>query len=243
MGTRLHKRLGYGYANPQGSSDADAVINLVNPKSFLLNEDRLPFESMQEAWEDYVVFADAWSKERKDRSILLDPWFLRDRIKNAQRVPFVQEVVHRAYKEYATNDVIMVTPVGLLDTWSRFDNIIDYVEEQNIGRKTDLVDEVHTFQNGIYPFQASYLRTDTMETLSNDIMFWIRACNNDERPDSLSDLNDMAQLGGFDSHEHALGLVIPKPPADAVVMALWGKLFLHEEDAYKMRPVYYKYWS
>lgn len=243
MGIRLRKRLGYGYATPKGSADEQAVPRIVNPESFLLNEDRLPFDNMQEAWEDFSSFADAWAKDQGDRVILLDPWFLRDRIKEGKRLPFVQEVVCKSDQEFdEKHDVIAVTPVGLLESWTRFDNMIDYVEEQNIARRTDLASEVHVLTNGIYPFSATYLRQDTMERLDNDIMYWIRGCNDDTGSYSQGGLDDLAQLAGFESHAQALELVIPKPPEDAVAIALWGKLFLNEADAYKMRPLYYKYW-
>lgn len=239
MSTRLYKRIGYGYAHSVTSADdLGSVSKMLNTESFLLKEENLPFKNMQDAWKDFADFADNWLTTQDDRTIILDSWWIRECIKKSQQLPLIYDVVRQTDEEDKSSDAIILTPLLLINNWTRFDDAIDYIEENSIAQNYTLESEVHTFNDGIYPYNT-YIRKDTLELIDhNSIMPWIRARNdNQDYPDYF------AQKAGFSSHAEALELVIPNPPADLVALALWGKLFINDDDAYRMSPIYYKWWG
>lgn len=245
MGTRIHKRLGYGYVT--GPGDDRSVTDMLNPASFLLNESNFPFASREEAIADFIAFAERWEKEHEDRRpLLMDAAMLKMTEDPQQRARdfdlhyLVSASDNDEDDSPQGKDIFVLTPVGMRKEWYRYDDIIDYIEDMSIAQNYDLTDSIHVLDGGIWPHSGTYIRLDTCERVGPHIMDWIRA-RNDEKARYAS-MDQLAQWAGFKDHEEAERLVRAKPSDDAVVLALWAEVFKDPEDAYRMQSLLYKYW-
>lgn len=241
MGTRIRKRLGYGYVTPV---DAEVTTtDMLNLDSFLFKEEASPFKNKEEATEDYLAFAQQWSKDHADtHPFLMDPLMMKQAADEGK--PGILDLfgaVGRSDDEFSSNhDVFILTPFGMLKEWYRFDDMIDYIEDMNFAQNYSLEEDVRVLPDGIWPHSGTYIRLDTGERVNNQIMDWIRGRNN--KDSRWTSMDRLAQLGGFESDDEAQRLVAAKPSDDAIVLALWAQVFKNPEDAYRMKSIYYKCW-
>lgn len=243
MGTRLHKRIGYGYSNNIGSD----LESLINPDSVLLDEDRLyeKYGSLETAFGSYVDFATHYQQQKTEagqRVFLTDPSVYRNDASHDLNRRFARAVLVSNREWDAPVEMVLVTPVWMMEEWSRSSDSIDYVERELAG-DSSLDTDVKLLRSNVYPFAGSFLNTETLEPIADNwaIMPYIRARNKGE---SVGVLDELARnMGiGLSSHEEAERIVHPAPAPDAIVLALWGKLFKESRSAYLMNALYTSYW-
>lgn len=165
MGIRVHKVIGYGISDLKSEkySPADERID----PDGMLGEDR---------WEDDRFTREAYLSHLTDRSKAFKEYL--DRSKNGEKIewPESQEAFDAHLEltslernkdwepnysvvyspEYGLDNVLLIVPPSCYESWTRYDNPIDYIEETDSYRKTDQLHRFVTFDRGSFPGSSTW---------------------------------------------------------------------------------------
>lgn len=227
MGIRLHKYLGYGLLDVK-TKEESLADNRFNPKSSLLEHE--PGSN-----EDYL----AWLEDNGSEDNFLDRWALRDKGKSKGRKRYLEDCF--AFNpEFGMPEVFVMQPIGC-ENWSRYDDIIDYMQEPSLSPKDNYRGHVKTFADGLYPFNSKYMDRISGEKLSNRAVDWHWA-KNSETPD-LYHLDSISKELGYADYVEALDMIAPYVPDEIRDIARFCELFTNEKTVLDLRPMLYTYWS
>jgi len=220
MGIRIHKMLGYGLTD---LVDQDERLNWSSPLF------------------DYMLSGDAaldryfgWlaSKTRFDvaKSLLRDD--------TRRRRSDVQDCIRWGTPDGGLENVLCIRPLAWND-WYRYDDTIDYAEQTYLGEQHD---EVRVIKYALYPHD-SYMDARTGERIKGaaDIYFWLRARNDGSK--DIGTLDELAKMGGFDSHADAEAHCVPFVPDEVRWLAEFAEVFTDPDTVLSLRPMIYTWWA
>lgn len=241
MGIRVTKVLGYGLTDVK-TRKWKIADGRINTKSPLLNWDS-PVKL-----DDYIDWLEAKYDENKiEGGFNIDRWYVKESREEGFKwhdktgVATPNELVHHG-TEYMEKNILLVRPLFCND-WERYDNIIDYIEENHKYRDTDTgaVNWYREIPEGIYPWSGSFMHAKTGEPIKNGIDLWRYLTWPSFK--NLVILDDIAESYGFVDEADIRENFVATVPEAVKDLCEWGKLF-KDPDAWKqLRPMIYTYWS
>lgn len=232
MGTRIHKVIGYGLEKITGYDDP-----IFNPLGafgsirelddfYMESEEIYTLEGFKAFSKNYYPSTNYITCGLKDKDWNFWGLFHYD-LEFSEITPFV--IVSPGYKD-----------------WFRFDNIIDYVEE-NRGIDGNRLEKL---QQGIWPFDYMH-QNEKGERLNSDYSCaWWRSYNNvldgyilQERIQwEISYQDRLSKKLGFSSFHDAKDKITPYVPDIIRAFCDYTNLFNEKETVNLLRPMIYVYW-
>lgn len=218
MGIRVHKRIGYGLTDlkvkrtrPKSDPEYELVDPRINPHGYLGNEKR------RRKAADWAPFLEKfrWSvptgkpgKRRREAANM--------EIMTAEQVMKDLRVFDAvSYDgEGGLPNVLLVQPPSLVDEWSRYDDLIDYIEESD-REKAD--PRVKLLRTGIFPWWLNVEDTQRRRLLHG---YEVRANN-----------------GALARHQRWV------VPAEIAAVCKFLRLFRDDETIRTLQPMLYVWWS
>jgi hypothetical protein len=235
MGIRVHKLLGYGLTDVKTDETTGHRITdaRINSNSSALNWEAPSISEYREWLEARSKTGDI--ETDVELSMLLRPE------PNERGLDLEDAVTHNG--EFGLPNVLVISP-PTFRSWSRFDDMIDWIEESYLRNPTEpQTNRVEALRHGIYPF-IGYMDSRTGEKVDDVIFNWIRATNPEaRRPFNGPELDILAQAAGFEDNGDAWANVAPIVPNDVKNIAQFLMLFTDDSVLLQLRPVLYTYWS
>ena len=239
MSTRLKKKLGYGFI---GTPE--------HPLSEIVNHNKA--SEMQDAWgrgmwEDIRHYKNMWVEANPDK-ILFSSAYYTEAIAPDAKPPHGYNLltyeVNGGGPGTLENDVIMITPPYEVTNWYRMSDDIDHAE-LSIKGEYDMRDEAHYIKEGFYPYSSTFIDVETFKRITNqDVFIFERERAAYEKGEkNIYDIEELAQRLGYETAEQARARIARMPAADAIMIAQHFEIFNNPDDAYRMKSIYYKYWS
>lgn len=245
MGIRIHKMLGYALTDVV---DGDPRINW-DSKIFQYHSEG------REVLEEFLEFSDRISKPYSlsgiDKSMITSQLAAIDA---GEKIPWnekydVQNSFAWGTSDGGLNNVFCIKPVTCAD-WYRFDDIMDYVEENYIHSPGGVQDRVNVIPHGHYPYSGIYMDKRTGERIKGyDINAWVRAWTNlpakEQKKIMKTDpsLFDDFSSGFGMTHVEAVENVAPFVPEDVRNVADFMDVFTSPDVWKELRPVIYTWWA
>jgi len=237
MGIRIHKRLGYGLTNVKAKDYTilDKRFNLQD--GYFSNRDDEDTYSI-EGFTQHLEAAYERDKKKQGSSMLaFDVHELKDRKGTKRYVSLCDLICHEG--EFGLPRVVMFSCLN--KGWSRWDDIIDYVEETEKGQKN----KVKVLNRPIYPHEF-WMHKDTgeqnfeFEGKTQPYHYIRRAI---EMGWDKYDWDKLKEVAGIGSLEEAKEKVVPGVPEFIVELCKYLKVFNDEKTVYTLKPMIYTYWS
>lgn len=229
MGIRVHKKIGYGLADVATtnleSRISDERINLNSPA---IRQEHMPIEPYEDWLRAQQLNGDP------DFSYALDLAILGDSKKSFD---LESAVTHNG--EFGLSNVLLIIPPSFQDSWTRYDDPMDYIEETHL-REDPQANWVKQLKSGIYPF-VGYMDKRTGKDLDDRIFHWVRATHTPQFKEV--NLDTLAKAAGFKDHNDAVENVAPIVPPDVKNVAQFLELFTADDVWLQLRPLIYVYWS
>lgn len=249
MGIRINKRIGYAINGlDYNKEDCCLTDKRINPLGYLGRE--TDHEDREETWtvDGYLKFC----KSRMNRWEFSLLQLGNERTKSRSEIYDLIE----CDQEFDMPDVIMLSVLGYND-WHRHDDIIDYVEHNQVHRGA--INTITFLDSAIWPYEG-YIDSETGEELGmrngnvtnekyqlvKEMWFSYRSAqfkNQKEKNRKLHEelANSYASRMGM-SLEEALERYTPYIPTPIVLLAKYLCLFEDESTIWKLRPAIYTYW-
>lgn len=223
MGIRVHKMMGYGLIDV---SEEDVRLNRESP-----------LFDYELGGQDNLDRYFAWLAERDRfdvaKSLEGEP---------GRRHSTVQECIEWGTVDGGMANVLCIRPLAWND-WYRYDDAIDYAEQTYL--QDEQRDSVQVIDYALYP-HSSYMDSRTGERVGGgkvDIHFWMNARRGDDRTKALGTLDELARLGGFESHADAEAHCVPLVPDEVRWLAEFAEVFTDPSTVLSLRPMIYTWWA
>lgn len=247
MGIRISKSLGYGLTDLQvdnfGSITEDPRINSNGFFGCEYGEDRYSVDGFFRYLKHFYD-----SLDDKSKHDYLGVGFL---LKDYEEGKFVRADIFDFYdydSEYGLSNVINFIPPGCADTFTRYDDSIDYYQEMITTSQLDA--SAHPIPSPIYPWLSwcdcrvtpPKRFTGASESL---ILRYIRARNDKSGKLGSRELSYLEEFAvrelGFENAEHLKKNVRPVVPEELVLLVKYLEVFNNEEDIYTLSPLLYSH--
>jgi hypothetical protein len=232
MGIRIHKCLGYGLDDIEFDTVNFTFIDKRINKNGYLNSNEGHFS--------LGGFLDFYRENGDNLMYGID----KDLLSNND---------WKAYKsivydwEFGIKNILLIIPPCHAETWFRYDDIIDYIEETFIQEQTN---RYKVFDRGIYPYDG-WMNKSTGESISFQYVVAIRR---EERLlkktydiDNLlyiqKGLESLSKKIGFKDYYEAKDNIVPYIPEDVVLLCKYLQLFNEHKTIFELKPMLYVYWG
>lgn len=266
MGIRVNKVLGYGLTDATKKIEAEDLpideaqeIDPINWESPLLKYDE---EAM--SLDNYLAWLEVNTDEYNIELVMLrkqleqydhfkaNTNYTRLSVKDPRWKHEPVNAISRGDADGGLSNVLCITPVWQLDSWHRWDDAIDWVEESYFpkpGHK-EQTSYVKVVEDGIFPYSSLWMHAQTGESLPGDnVRNWVRMKNYyNKYPEKFDgeatklELDIYASHAGFIDHEDALANCVPYVPEEIRNLAEFGELFTTDDAWMNLRPMLYVYW-
>lgn len=159
--------------------------------------------------------------------------------------------------EYGDTGTILVVPPGATN-FRHSDDPLDYYESYL--NENDMSPKIQTLDVGIYPWSASYMRSDTGEKVSDlarqfrSYIKSMKTANQKETKEDEVAKNDevirvlskkLSDDIGFDGDfETVYDIIVPDVPLEIKELLAWSGIITDPANGWKdFRPMLYKWWS
>jgi len=232
MSTRINKLLGYGLKDVKSKK-----FNIIDPR-FNLEDGYFAFDS--EKQENKFTFKKfiqhLKNKIEQDEKPSMLSFEVYDYKKNKDKN--IYELVHFD-PEFGLPNVVLFQTTS--KDWSRYDDIIDYIDAKNCKPK------VTTINRPIYPYESwtnlktglNYLEIDGKRLQLVEFLQAINWMIKHKQPCNLEYLNEF----GFDSIEDAKTNIVPMVPEIIKELCIYLKVFKDESTILQLKPMIYTYWA
>lgn len=232
MGIRVHKMIGWGLT--------DVVHMDFHPNDPRINPDS-PLLRYEATLEQYLAYLERRKGQDPDYSLRLE---LSTLTRAEKPNPFEPQRAFAYDGEYGLPWVLCMRPVWMPD-WSRYDNIIDWVEETHIKnpKGENGLDHIQVLPHPIYPFNGIYMDDRSGERITaNGLMNFIRLKDHLgqlQKHDQDNLARELTGMGWDEATEH----VVPMVPWEIRRLADCFDLFTGPDVWMQLRPMMYVYWS
>jgi hypothetical protein len=235
MGMRIHKRLGYVLDDVE-SKDFDITDDRFNLKDgyFGLDYEGREARFTLKGFTKYISAQHKKEMENEKFSMLtFDLHNLKKNVKNILDMVCFES-------EFGLPNVVMFQPPS--KDWSRWDDIIDYMEAGGNGE-----DKLNILGRPIYPYEMWVnLKTGLNHVYKDDIRFELyeirRLINWSKEEKSGLGLKAI-ESWGFDSIEDAEKNIVPGVPEIVKHLCIYLKVFNDDNTVNGLKPAVYTYWS
>lgn len=238
MGTRIHKKLGWGLTdlklNDEGQLDDPRINNQALEGTYdgvgpgylhyletLREAEGTAYQEWSELWMVIQTASDVLNKSNQ-----VTPW------------PLIHE------PESGRPDVLLVQPIGF-PKWSRHDDPIDYAEECALHEAME--SRIVALPNGIHPFSHTLMDRRNGRLMDDGAYRLIRRMLDHPRIDTDSKVraaaDHLAKASKFNSADHAIENLVPAVPADIRHVCSWTGIFTAPDVWLQLRPMLYTYWA
>lgn len=253
MGIRIRKFMGYGLTDIK----TDTHDNIVDKR---FNHDGIIFKDayeQEEQYKDELFFEhckQVVEQAQEDGKFIFDLFQI-----HAKEFKQIQSVLHMLTyeKEGGLSNVAIITPF-LQHTWQRYDDSIDYYQEQTQGR-FEMESHVEILTVPLYPYMG-YINRETGEMADSVVGEWIyqfRWADNDlnkedgkgvpyetaikslDRLYSIRD-NSLEKLG---CESHWMEKWNVQIPEQVIEFCRFTKMFNDDKTIYSLLPMIYTHWS
>lgn len=243
MGIRIHKVLGYGLTDLQ-VADGKIVDPRINPKSVLLSYSK---SSKLEPYLEYLRDRASGKHDgTKDISAQIEATFI-EQLSGKKKQPKATPYDCVTWEtEGGLPNVFVLTPLGLVNEWHRWDDTIDYYEAEGNPEPG-----LKLLKTGAYPYDG-WMDSKTGDPLNtSSVSYWrhFRETLNqsDKEIDEVSfakTLTYFAKEAGYkgDTAEFEQRIA-PSIPDPIRFLVDWGQLFVNPKDVLQLRPMIYTYWN
>lgn len=223
MGIRINKVLGYGL------NDLKKNDPRINPLGWFGNET------------SWLEQEELWTKERfliYYKNHIEWPLYLGE-IEKCFKLH--NTVIHN--EEYGMSNVLCISPPWFKD-WSRYDDIIDYLEAGCSPRN-----KCKVLTYGIWPYVGRFtdLRTHTdADDFAREFWFNLNSAQKVKKKQREAHLllaEKYAELMGFSDVEVAKRMLVPRVPDEIELLCRWLCLFNNDNTIFELKPMIYTYWS
>lgn len=228
MGIRIHKSIGYGLSDVQASNYDihDERFNLEDGYFKDRNENDFTIQGLK----NYIQ--EQHDKEKNDAGYSMLTFELL-KLEENEWYDIHQFVSHNG--EFGLPEVLMFQPP--MKDWSRYDDIIDYIEDEKQENKVRLLNRA------IYPYEF-WINKDTGKSTfevegRNYHYLHIRQAINfgfEYDPDKLKE-------AGFDSMEDADQKIVPGIPDFIICLCKYLKIFKDDKNIFDLKPMVYSFWG
>lgn len=260
MGIRIHKSLGYGLDDVKVKK-YNIVDNRFNPQGFFKTD----YEEREERWSVKKYLE--WLESNVDNADELDIWkksrlHVREfeysmEIKDAKqaikdRIDFNDCFVHCC--EYGMPRVLCIAPLANAgrrregrSSWQRYDDNIDYYEEIYVKNYHNAKNWVKVFDDGIYPYSASYWdNRDGRPIEATFACAFRRLLNSKEYKKGKipgETLQALAKPCGFENYNEAINHMTPIVPYSIQLMLKYCEAFSDSKTILTLKPMMYCRWG
>ena len=244
MGIRIRKQIGYALTDVS-SIEEDPRLNV---DSVLLDGEKFydTFNSSDDALRDYLRFIQV-----NDLCDVGESVSQYEAILEKGRSPSLENCVVHFREHSETRKIMLFIPYLYLREWSRYDDMLDYVEASLKPDPTEVV--VEELRGGIYPYSGSYVDKRTGKTPGGrfgsykimDLIRYINDCKDKGIKPSTLELGHVETLKelNLSSFEEFQEFIVPEIPSGIINVIKWGKVFTDEKYIYDLKPILYTYWS
>lgn len=240
MGIRIHKKIGYGLDDVQYQDIkiVDQRFNLEDGYFAFDCEDQEEIFSGSKFFEHLEKRVENEQKEKNISMLLFDFCYLKDL--NLKEFDFFDYITYDS--EFGLKNVILFQTFS--EDWTRYDNIIDYVEETENRQKNNY----KILKRPIYPYEnwinlktgLDYLEVDGKRLRLVELL---RAVNYFEEFVDIEVDEEYLKTFGFDSIEDVKNNIKPAVPEIIKEYCKWLKIFKDEKIVDTLKPMVYNYWS
>lgn len=232
MGLRIFKQIGYGIDDIRYSEKNGYIDDRLNLEEFykIINSKKYCIDNFVNNYTNDI--------------------FLKNQYKKLDIKCKWDDVINFGYKEFNMGmpNLLIITPISLLPTWTRYDDIFDYLESN------DMLPHLKKLNNGIFPYNSIWQDsngnqyTGRNHSIANefyfvDNMFKYPEFNKNELKNISIARFIFAQHLGFDSIESAYNGIVPMIPDEIREMCKYTKLFKNNDTINLLRPMIYTYWD
>jgi len=148
--------------------------------------------------------------------------------------------------EYGIDNIFLIIPPGYND-WQRYDNIIDYVEFENVR----INNSYKILNQGIFPYNGFHQNQYGEKLNSNCSCEWWRYYNSildgDIKQENISGINlildQLSKKMGFQNFHDCKNNIRPLVPDIIKLFCEWCNIFVDPMTINQLRPIMYTYWS
>jgi hypothetical protein len=144
--------------------------------------------------------------------------------------------------EYGLPNVLCIIPSVMQKQWVRYDDAIDYVEENERWRADVDVNHVKVIQGGFHPWNGLYIDSRTGEWAGKDSLGAAFFRSTNDKTDQKT-LNFLAKNCGFKSAAEAKKYMVPLVPQSVRCLCEYTKIFTAPKVVFQLKPILYVYWS
>lgn len=247
MGIRIHKALGYGLSDVKVEKYRITDDRFFDQSAFMIEIGYNQIDGGYYESAESIYSLDGYIKYVKSRSKIDYRWIIPMKSIGDYRWSLSRNFIHESESEL--NNVFIVVP-PFEKQWYRFDDIIDYVEED----RGTLGDKLKILQQGIWPFSSMHQDKRDLEGKALDMRsscFWWRMFNSildgdvqQEEALTISTLLEyLSKEMGFKSFHDAKDNMIPWIPDRIRYFCEYTNLFNSNETINELRPMLFTYWS
>lgn len=235
MGIRINKCIGY------------AIKGLkYDGKNYCLNDDRInplgylitDYEDREDIWtiNGFLTFC-------KNRMEETNYHLLNWRFKEDEYFDFYDMV--ECDQEFGREDVLMLMSPLYFREWKRTDNIIDYVEHNQLYRGATI--QFLPLDTAIWPY-SGYINCKTGERcvgkegrIVGEIWFSYRSSQDGKIEKFIKNAEFLASTLDM-TLDQAINTFVPSIPEEIIMMAKYLNLFNDESTIFELRPAVYTFW-
>ena len=240
MGIRIHKLLGYGL------SDVVAEEYDIQDSRFNLEDGYFAYDAYEQeekfTYANFIQHLKKVMEEDKQRKGISMLSFEIHDFETEKKKKNIYDLIHHNGEFGLPNVVLFQT--GAKD-WSRYDNIIDYMEDTH--NVDSIENKVTIFDRPIYPYESwtnlktglTYFEKDGKRLQPFELL---RAVN--WMIEEKQDINiEYLKSFGFDSIEDVKKNVVPMVPEMIVELCKYLKVFKDDATILQLKPMIYTYWG
>jgi hypothetical protein len=220
MGIRIHKKIGYGLVDVK-TKKYNIVDTRFNMKDGYFSKD--VYDQEEYNFDEFRKHIDNILKKDNSISMLLGQL-------PKKNLNFYDVITHNA--EYGLSKVVLFQP--FYKDWSRYDNIIDYMEV------TESIPTVKPLNRCIYPFE-SYINLNTglpYIEINNNKLY----CHDILRDAKFYGSSFIKEIG-FSNIKELKNNIVPIVPEIIKEYCKWLKVFNDDSTILTLKPLVYTYWS
>lgn len=156
-------------------------------------------------------------------------------------------IIHQS--EYGLGNVLLIHSPCHHETWWRYSDIIDHIEETKLYQTTGKCNRVEELAEGIHPYDHLWMDSRTGQWIDAEdfvytlSIYRIAKGHKANTRKFRAKLTELAVQLGFANWREAVKYISPFVPLSVQYLCRFGKLFKDEAVIWQLRPLLYVYWG
>lgn len=226
MGLRIVKMMGYGLTDVKSSKEVIADPR-INSNSVLLNWND---SNVPKRWQ--VINYRKWLIEKsEDKDVIVKAEYLIE----SNWIKDHNGDINRCliWKPECNKKILCLMPMSSTDQWFRYDDPIDYYEENGTPRN-----KVKILPHGIFPYTGFFIHKQTKQAIESQLASAYFRLEKNLKKERLL----FAKLMKFESLQDCEDNLISDIPNPLKMLCEYTRLFNDPDTVYQLKPMIYTYW-